>query len=104
MTWVDEPNYDVPENRRAAFASAIRKYYPELNEEALQTGYAGVRPKIQAKGEAAHDFMIADEKQHGLNGLVMLYGIESPGLTASLAIGARVTDLMTQKGDLQAAS
>lgn len=104
VTWVDQPNYDVPEERRSAFAEAIRKYYPDLNEDALQTGYAGVRPKIQAPGEAARDFMIADEKVHGLNGLVMLYGIESPGLTASLAIGARVTDLMTQKGDLQAAS
>ena len=48
--------------------------------------------------------MIADEKQHGLNGLVMLYGIESPGLTASLAIGKRVTDLITQQGEMQAAS
>lgn len=63
-----------------------------------------MRPKIQAKGEAAHDFMIADEKQHGLNGLVMLYGIESPGLTAALAIGNRVCDLITQQGKIQAAS
>ena len=104
VTWVDEPNYDVPENRRTAFANAIRKYYPDLNEDALQTGYAGVRPKIQAKGEAAHDFMIADEKQHGLNGLVMLYGIESPGLTAALAIGERVNRLITRQDGMQAAS
>ena len=104
VTWVDAPNYDVPEERRTAFAEAIRKYYPDLDEAALQTGYAGVRPKIQAPGEAARDFMIADEKQHGLNGLVMLYGIESPGLTASLAIGKRVTDLITQQGEMQAAS
>lgn len=48
--------------------------------------------------------MIADEKQHGLNGLVMLYGIESPGLTAALAIGNRVCDLITQQGKIQAAS
>jgi len=104
VTWVDQPDYDVPEERRAAFAQAIRKYYPDLNEDALQTGYAGVRPKIQAPGEAARDFMIADEKLHGLNGLVMLYGIESPGLTASIAIGERVSDLITQQGDFQAAS
>ncbi|WP_430475822.1 NAD(P)/FAD-dependent oxidoreductase [Thalassospira lucentensis] len=104
VTWVDEPNYDVPEERRAAFASAIRKYYPDLNEDALQTGYAGVRPKIQSPNEPAHDFMIADEKLHGLNGLVMLYGIESPGLTASLAIGATVTDLLGQHSKVSAAS
>ena len=104
VTWVDEPNYDVPEERRSAFAEAIRKYYPDLNEDALQTGYAGVRPKIQASGEAARDFMIADEKQHGLKGLVMLYGIESPGLTAALAIGSRVSDLIMQQGALSAAS
>lgn len=103
VTWVDEPNYDVPEERRAAFAEAIRKYYPDLNEDALQTGYAGVRPKIQSPDEPARDFMIADEKLHGLNGLVMLYGIESPGLTASLAIGAKVCDLISQYGTNQAA-
>lgn len=51
VTWVDEPNYDVPENRRAAFASAIRKYYPELNEEALQTGYAGCAPKFRPRAK-----------------------------------------------------
>ncbi|MDG4721271.1 MULTISPECIES: NAD(P)/FAD-dependent oxidoreductase [Thalassospira] len=104
VTWVDQPNYDVPEERRAAFAEAIRKYYPDLNEDALQTGYAGVRPKIQAPGEAARDFMIAGEKSHGLNGLVMLYGIESPGLTASLAIGEQVANLITQQGEVLAAS
>ena len=103
VTWVDEPNYDVPEERRAAFAQAIRKYYPDLNEDALQTGYAGVRPKIQSPDEPARDFMIADENLHGLNGLVMLYGIESPGLTASLAIGEKVTDLIIKQGTIQAA-
>lgn len=103
VTWVDEPNYDVPEERRAAFAQAIRKYYPDLNEDALQTGYAGVRPKIQSPDEPARDFMMADEKLHGLNGLVMLYGIESPGLTASLAIGEKVTDLIVKQGTIQAA-
>ena len=104
VTWVDAPNYDVPEERRHDFAEAIRKYYPDLDENALQAGYAGVRPKIQAPDEAAHDFMIADVKSHGLNGLVMLYGIESPGLTASLAIGAMVCDRITQQGEVRAAS
>ncbi|NIZ03388.1 NAD(P)/FAD-dependent oxidoreductase [Thalassospira lucentensis] len=104
VTWVDAPNYDVPEERRRDFADAIRKYYPDLDEDALQAGYAGVRPKIQAPGEAAHDFMIADAKTHGLNGLVMLYGIESPGLTASLAIGALVCDRITGQSDMSIAS
>ncbi|MCC9625529.1 NAD(P)/FAD-dependent oxidoreductase [Thalassospira sp. MA62] len=103
VTWVDEPNYDVPEDRRHDFATAIRKYYPDLDEDALQSGYAGIRPKIQAKGEDARDFMIAGTQSHGLKGLVMLYGIESPGLTASLAIGAMVTDLVSQQENIRAA-
>jgi L-2-hydroxyglutarate oxidase LhgO len=95
VTWVDSPDYSVDENRRAAFAQAIRRYYPDLDESALQPGYAGIRPKIQARGEAARDFMIAGPNSHGLGGLVALYGIESPGLTASMAIADYVCAQLT---------
>ncbi|PKR55310.1 NAD(P)/FAD-dependent oxidoreductase [Thalassospira marina] len=87
VEWVDAPDYTVNESRRAMFADAIRRYYPDLDETALQPGYAGIRPKIQSKGEAARDFMISGPESHGIDGLVSLYGIESPGLTASMAIG-----------------
>ncbi|MFC4238221.1 NAD(P)/FAD-dependent oxidoreductase [Thalassospira xianhensis] len=97
VTWVEEPNYDVPEEKRAGFAAAIRKYYPALDETALQTGYAGVRPKIQAPGEAARDFLISDRDKHGIDGLVILYGIESPGLTACLAIADHVEDILSRQ-------
>ncbi|OSQ37166.1 NAD(P)/FAD-dependent oxidoreductase [Thalassospira mesophila] len=90
VTWIEKPDYSVDENRRTDFAQAIRRYYPDLDETALQPGYAGIRPKIQAKGEAACDFMISGPRSHGLKGLVALYGIESPGLTASMAIGDHV--------------
>lgn len=96
VTWVGEPNYDVPEEKRAEFAAAIRKYYPALDENALQTGYAGVRPKIQAPGEPARDFLISDRQSHGIDGLVILYGIESPGLTACLAIADHVEDVLSR--------
>ncbi|RCK41297.1 NAD(P)/FAD-dependent oxidoreductase [Thalassospira xiamenensis] len=96
VTWVEEPNYDVPEEKRAGFAADIRKYYPALDENALQTGYAGVRPKIQAPGEAARDFLISDREAHGIDGLVILYGIESPGLTACLAIADHVENVLSR--------
>lgn len=96
VTWVEEPNYDVPEEKRAGFAAAIRRYYPALDENALQTGYAGVRPKIQAPGEAARDFLISDREAHGIDGLVILYGIESPGLTACLAIADHVENVLSR--------
>lgn len=97
VTWVEEPNYDVPEEKRAGFAAAIRKYYPALDENALQTGYAGVRPKVQAPGEAARDFLISDRDKHGIDGLIILYGIESPGLTACLAIADHVEDILSRQ-------
>jgi L-2-hydroxyglutarate oxidase LhgO len=97
VTWVEEPDYDVPEEKRAGFAAAIRKYYPALDENALQTGYAGVRPKIQAPGEAARDFLISDRDKHGIDGLVILYGIESPGLTACLAIADHVEGILSRQ-------
>lgn len=96
VTWVEKPNYDVSEEKRAEFAAAIRKYYPALDENALQTGYAGVRPKIQAPGEAARDFLISDRDKHGIDGLVILYGIESPGLTACLAIADHVENVLSR--------
>ena len=64
----------------------MRRYWPELPDAALQPGYAGIRPKLQAPGEAAKDFVVQGPDSHGVPGLINLFGIESPGLTASLAL------------------
>ena len=86
VEWVDEVDYQFDDSRREAFAAAIRSYYPELEIERLQPGYVGIRPKISGPGEAAADFRIDNSDVHGVGGLLNLLGIESPGLTASLAI------------------
>ena len=76
--------------RGDAFYAEVRKYWPQLQDGALIAGYAGMRPKINAPNEVAADFMIQGPKDHGIAGLVNLFGIESPGLTSSMAIGALV--------------
>ncbi len=86
VEWVDAIDYDVDPGRAASFYAAIRTYWPDLPEGALQPGYAGVRPKIARPGGSTTDFLLQTEKDHGVAGLINLFGIESPGLTASLAI------------------
>lgn len=94
VEWVDGPDYAVDPARGESFYAAIRKYWPDLEDGSLQPGYAGIRPKLQAPGEPAHDFRIDGPATHGQPGLVNLFGIESPGLTSSLAIGDYVADLV----------
>ena len=72
----------------------MRRYYPELPDNALIPAYSGMRPKIQAPDEAALDFMIQGPEEHGLAGLINLFGIESPGLTSSLAVADEVARLL----------
>ena len=90
---VDE-DYRVDPARADSFYAAIRRYWPALPDSSLVPGYAGIRPKTSGPGEAAADFMIQGPADHGLDGLVNLFGIESPGLTASLAIGDAVAELL----------
>jgi L-2-hydroxyglutarate oxidase LhgO len=94
VTWVDEIDYEFDESRKADFIAAIRPYFPGLDEERLVPAYTGIRPKLDAAGELAADFVIQGEGDHGVPGLVNLYGIESPGLTASMAIGDYVQKLL----------
>ncbi len=91
VQWVDHPaDLQVDPRRGDAFYAEVRKYWPGLADGALQPGYAGMRPKLNAPQEAAADFMIQGPAEHGVPGLVNLMGIESPGLTSSMAIGAEV--------------
>lgn len=94
VEWVDTIDYGVDPGRCAAFYREIRRYWPKLADGALQPAYAGIRPKIQAPGEPARDFCIEGPVDHGVAGLVNLFGIESPGLTASLAIAEHVHGLL----------
>ncbi len=87
-------DYRVDPARAAPFADAIRRYWPALPEGALQPAYAGIRPKISGPGEPAADFLIQGPAEHGTPGLVNLFGIESPGLTASLAIAEQVAGML----------
>jgi L-2-hydroxyglutarate oxidase LhgO len=90
VSWVDSVEYGFDEGRAAAFYGAIRRYYPGLADGALAPGYTGIRPKLAPAGSPASDFVIQGPDVHGVPGLVNLYGIESPGLTASLAIADEV--------------
>ena len=94
VNWLDTIDYSFDESRAAAFYSAIRRYYPDLPEEALRPGYTGIRPKLSGQGAPAADFAIQGPPRHGVPGLVNLYGIESPGLTTSLAIAEYVHNLL----------
>jgi L-2-hydroxyglutarate oxidase LhgO len=90
VEWVETLNYDVDPSRAERFYPAIRRYWPDLPDGALAPAYSGIRPKIVPQGAPAQDFVIEDARRHGVPGLVNLFGIESPGLTASLAIAEEV--------------
>ncbi|SFP27389.1 NAD(P)/FAD-dependent oxidoreductase [Variovorax sp. 770b2] len=95
VQWVDSADDLVVDPARGdGFYAEVRKYWPALPEGGLIAGYAGMRPKISGPGEAAADFRIDGPASHGVPGLVNLFGIESPGLTSSLAIGAHVARLL----------
>lgn len=92
VEWVDEIDYQVDPKRADSFYEAIRRYWPDLRDGDLQPGYAGIRPKLQAPGAPAVDFLIQGPADHGIKGLVHLFGMESPGLTAALAIADHVAE------------
>lgn len=96
VEWIDTINYEVEHSRVDVFYNAVRKYWPNLPDDALRPGYAGIRPKLQAPGEPARDFVIQSPKETGIPGYCALYGIESPGLTSSLAIADFVAEHVRQ--------
>lgn len=90
-------NYQVNEEQKRNFVATIKTYYPELDPDNLLPDYSGIRPKLQAQGQPPGDFVIQGPKDHGIAGLVQLFGIESPGLTSCLAIGEYVESLLANK-------
>jgi len=93
VDWVDGVDYAFDERRQPQFEAAIRRYWPALPDGALMPSYSGMRPKIVPPAVARQDFLIQGPRDHGVDGLINLFGIESPGLTSSLAIADHVGDL-----------
>ncbi|KAG1652605.1 hypothetical protein FOA52_008291 [Chlamydomonas sp. UWO 241] len=98
VEWVKEEEYSVDTSRGEKFYAAVRKYWPGLLDGALQPSYCGICPKVVGPGEPDADFIIQGPAAHGVPGLVNLFGMGSPGLTSSLAIGEHVRALLEGKG------
>ena len=94
VEWIDRLDYRFESDRARVFAAAIRRYYPALDEARLAADYTGIRPKIYGPGETPTDFRIDGAGRHSIDGLINLFGIESPGLTSSLAIAEAVTEML----------
>jgi L-2-hydroxyglutarate oxidase LhgO len=94
VEWIDTIDYEVNPARMDKFYPAIRRYWPALPDGALAPGYSGIRPKIVPPAVATQDFLIQGPRDHGVDGLINLFGIESPGLTSSLAIADHVASLV----------
>jgi len=93
VQWIDTIDYTVDAARADSFYAAVRKYWPALKDGALQPGYSGIRPKIVPRGAPAQDFVVQGPQTHGVPGLINLFGIESPGLTAALALADHVVEV-----------
>ncbi len=93
VEWIETINYEVDPSRAERFYPAIRKYWPTLPDGALMPSYSGIRPKIVPPAVATQDFLMQGPRDHGVEGLINLFGIESPGLTSSLAIADHVAEL-----------
>ncbi len=94
VEWIDRIDYSVDPRRADGFVAAVRRYWPGLPDGALQPGYAGIRPKIVPPGAPSQDFVVQGPRTHGIPGLVHLFGIESPGLTAAIALADYVGEMV----------
>ncbi|RDI62491.1 NAD(P)/FAD-dependent oxidoreductase [Microvirga subterranea] len=92
VEWIDREAYEVDPARAESFYASIRRYWPGLPDGALVPDYSGIRPKLTGPGEKAADFMIDGPAEHGISGLVQLFGIESPGLTSCLSLAEDVAE------------
>jgi L-2-hydroxyglutarate oxidase LhgO len=96
VRWIDKIDYSFDDSQRDAFTAAIREYYPTIDPARLNPDYTGIRPKLVGPGSPSADFRIDDANVHGVAGLINLFGIESPGLTASLAIADYVAERVSR--------
>ena len=94
VRYIDKLDYRVDATLKQSFANAVQRYWPDCDPERLQAAYAGVRAKLSRAGEPAMDFVLQDQTIHGVAGLISLFGTESPGLTASLAIAEQVQQML----------
>ncbi len=94
MEWVDRVDYTVEPTLKTQFETAVRTYWPDLPKGALQPDMSGIRPRIWGPGQAKRSFLVQGAKDHGIPGLIQLFGFESPGLTSCLAIGEYIASLM----------
>ena len=94
IEYVSSENYDVAESKKETFVRAIRDYFPSIKKENLRSGYSGIRPKIISSLGSTADFVIKEESSIQMDGLIQLFGIESPGLTSCIPIGNHVCDLL----------
>lgn len=99
VCWVDALDYKFERDRKEQFIDAIKKYYPNLDEGKLAPSYVGIRPKVFIENKIYSDFIISSECDHGLKGRIDLLGIESPGLTASLALSEYVDEIMSNSNN-----
>jgi L-2-hydroxyglutarate oxidase LhgO len=90
LEWIESISYQVDASRRSDFVEAIARYWPGVPADSLEVGYCGIRPKLSGPGDPARDFLISTPEEHGIPGLINLFGIDSPGLTASLALAEQV--------------
>lgn len=97
VEWIDRIDYTVDPHRADRFYAEVREYWPQLVDGSLSPAYAGIRPKLADADGGVRDFMIGGPAEHGVAGLVNLFGIESPGLTACLAIGALVAGIVDER-------
>ena len=97
VEWIDEIDFTIDAKRADVFYAAVRDYWPALPDGALVPDYTGIRPKVERPGGSATDFVIQGQAQHGVSGLINLFGIESPGLTSSLAIADTVAAIAAQR-------
>ncbi len=94
ISYINEENYQPDANSPAQFYPVIQRYFPQVEQNQLNTSYVGIRPKLQAPDESFTDFLFADQSLHGLPGVIHCLGIESPGLTACLAIAKHIRELL----------
>ena len=94
ISWVEEIDFTFDESLKDNFLNSIKSYWPEIDSSKLHPDYVGIRPKIQNHNEKMRDFSIIDNTVHGIEGLINIQGIESPGVTSCLSIGEYVTNLI----------